>query len=80
MIFCFFMDDLTLNDMTLILSVDVNNVVLIETHVSYDKLFIFIKKKKKKVRTILLKFETQEQNLNMIKTYGVNRIFFFPIF
>jgi predicted RNA-binding protein len=48
MVFYFFMDDLTLNDMTLILSVDVNNVVLIETHVSYDKLFILIKKKKKK--------------------------------
>jgi len=48
MIFCFFMDDLTLNDMTLILSVDVNDVVLIETHVSYDKPFILIKKIKSK--------------------------------
>jgi predicted RNA-binding protein len=48
MVFYFFMDDLTLNDMTLILSVDVNDVVLIETHVSYDKPFILIKKIKSK--------------------------------
>jgi hypothetical protein len=35
--FCFYTDDFTLTDMTLILGVDMNVVVSIETHVSYNK-------------------------------------------
>jgi hypothetical protein len=35
------MDDLALNDITLILGVDMNASVSIETHVTYDKSFIF---------------------------------------
>jgi hypothetical protein len=38
------MDDLTLNDMTLILGVDMNASVSIETHVTYDKPFILTEK------------------------------------
>jgi hypothetical protein len=39
LLFCFFFytDDLALNNMTLILCVDMNVVVSIETHVSYNK-------------------------------------------
>jgi uncharacterized membrane protein len=38
LVFCyFFINDLTLNDMILILDVDMNATVSIETHVTYDK-------------------------------------------
>jgi hypothetical protein len=43
-VFYFFINDLALNDMTLILGIDMNARVLIETHVMYDKLFILTKK------------------------------------
>jgi hypothetical protein len=42
--FFFFMDELALNDMTLILGVDMNASMSIETHVIYDKPFILTKK------------------------------------
>jgi uncharacterized membrane protein len=38
------MDDLMLNDMTLILGVYINVNLFIETHVTYDKPFILTKK------------------------------------
>jgi hypothetical protein len=40
--FYFFLDDLALKDMTLILGVDMNASVSIETHIIYDKLFILM--------------------------------------
>jgi len=43
-VFYFFINDLALNDMTLILGIDMKARVLIETHVMYDKLFILTKK------------------------------------
>jgi hypothetical protein len=45
-VFCFFvfMDDLAFNDMTLILSVNMNASVSIETHVKCDKPFILTEK------------------------------------
>lgn len=42
------MDDLILNDVILILNVDMDTDVSIETHMYYDKLLIFRKKRKKK--------------------------------
>jgi hypothetical protein len=59
--FFFLTDDLTLNDMTLILGVNMNASVSIETHVMYDKPFIL--KKKMIERPIYLK---SEQNLRAI--------------
>jgi hypothetical protein len=44
--YLFFMDDLELNDITLILNVDMNASVSIETHVKCDKPFILIKNDK----------------------------------
>jgi hypothetical protein len=38
------MDNLTLNNIILILSVDINVSVLIETYMTYDKLLILTKK------------------------------------
>jgi hypothetical protein len=45
----YFRDDLTLNDMTLILNVDMNVNVPIEAHETYDKSFILMKKVIKKI-------------------------------
>jgi hypothetical protein len=42
--FFFFMDDLTLNDVALILGVDMNADLSIEIHMKYDKLLILRKK------------------------------------
>jgi len=44
--FFFFMDDLALNDIILILSVDMNASVSIETHVKCEKPFILTKNDK----------------------------------
>jgi hypothetical protein len=52
------MDDLVLNDVALILGVDIDANVLIETHMwhmKYDKLLI-LKRKKKSDRNVYLKF------------------------
>jgi hypothetical protein len=38
------MDDFAHNDMTLILGIDMNTNVSIETHITYDKPFIFYRK------------------------------------
>jgi hypothetical protein len=38
------MDDLALNDMTLILGVDMNTSVAIETHMTYNKPFMLTEK------------------------------------
>ena len=46
--FYFLLDDLALNGMTLVLSVDMNVGVSIETHMTCDKPYIFNTKKKKK--------------------------------
>jgi hypothetical protein len=43
-LFSFSMDDLALNDVTLILGTDIDTDVSIETHVKYDKLLILMKK------------------------------------
>jgi hypothetical protein len=42
--FFFSIDDLTLNDVTLILGTDIDADVSIETHMKYDKLLILMKK------------------------------------
>jgi hypothetical protein len=42
--FFFSMDDLTLNDVVLILNADMDVDLSIETHMKYDKLLIFRKK------------------------------------
>jgi len=42
--FSFFMDDLTLNDVALILGIDMNADLSIEIHMKYDKLLILRKK------------------------------------
>jgi hypothetical protein len=42
--FSFSIDDLTLNDVALILGVDMDTDVSIETHMKYDKLLILRKK------------------------------------
>jgi hypothetical protein len=63
------MDSLTLSNMTLILCIDMNSNVSIETHVTYDKLFILIDSRQNQdretylksgqnIKTIFLKFET----------------------
>jgi len=60
------MDDLALNDMALILSVDMNVNVSIEIHIKYDKLLILRKKSDREaylksvqnLRIILLKIKT----------------------
>jgi hypothetical protein len=49
------MDSLTLNDMTLILCIDMNSNVLIETHVTYDKPFILIDSRQNQDRVTYLK-------------------------
>jgi hypothetical protein len=41
-LFFIFLDDFALKDMTLILGVDMNASVSIETHITYDKLFILM--------------------------------------
>jgi hypothetical protein len=60
---------------TLILSVDMNDDVSIETHIKYDKLVILRKKKKKVTKETYLKFV---QNLKTIflklKTQKINKI------
>jgi hypothetical protein len=70
-IFFFWPDDLILNGVTLILNVDMNADVSIETHINYDKLLIFKKRKKKCDKGVYLKFM---QNLTTIflklKTQG----------
>jgi hypothetical protein len=64
------MDSLTLNDMTLILGVDMNANVSIETHVTYDKPFILMDSRQnldrvtylksgQDLKTMFLKLETQ---------------------
>jgi len=64
------MDSLTLNDMTLILGVDMNANVSIETHVTYDKPFILMDSRQnldrvtylksgQNLKTMFLKLETQ---------------------
>jgi len=72
-LFSFFslqMDSLTLNDMTLILDVDMNANVSIETHVTYDKPFILMDSRQnldrvtylksgQNLKTMFLKLETQ---------------------
>jgi hypothetical protein len=58
LVFCFHMDSLALNDMTLILGFDMNVNVSIETHVTYDKPFI-LTDSEQNLRIIFLKLETQ---------------------
>jgi hypothetical protein len=41
-VFYFFINDLALNDMKLILGIDINANVSIETHMTYDKPFILM--------------------------------------
>lgn len=51
------MDNLTLNDMTLILGVAMNTNVSIETHVTYDKLFILTDSRQNLGKMTYLKYE-----------------------
>jgi hypothetical protein len=53
--FCLHMDSLTLSNMTLILCIDMNSNVSIETHVIYDKLFILIDSRQNQDRVTYLK-------------------------
>jgi hypothetical protein len=70
------MNDLALNNVSMILGVDIDVNVLIETHVKYNKLLILRKKCDRltylkfvqNLRIIFLKLETQEINSNKIKT------------
>jgi hypothetical protein len=72
----FFMNDLLLNDMTFVLSVDIDANVSIKTNIKYAKLLILRKKVTEgaylkfvqNFRTIFLKLETQGLNSNKIKT------------
>jgi len=57
------MDSLALNDMTLILDIDMNANVSIETCVTYDKSFILTDSKQNLNKGIYLKFR---QNLKTI--------------
>jgi hypothetical protein len=57
------MDNLTLNDMKLILGIDINANVSIETHMTYDKPFILIDSRQNLDRVTYLK---SEQNLKII--------------
>jgi len=61
--FCLHMDSLMLNNMTLILCIDMNSNVSIETHVTYDKLFILIDSRQNQDRVTYLK---SEQNVKTI--------------
>jgi hypothetical protein len=80
------MDDFALNDLTLILGIDIDADMWIETHINYDKLLILKEKIDRmtylkfmqNLRTIFLKLKTQWLNSNKKKIEGLNMIFVFP--